>query len=229
MKKLIVAIDGPAGSGKSTTAKLVAQKLGYTYIDTGAMYRAITFLSLINGIIEDSDAIVKLTKKTEIKLDFSDGFTRVFANGEEVTEQIRTMIVNDNVSPVSKIEGVREELVKKQRRMGAKGGIVMEGRDIGTVVFPDADLKVFLIASIEARAERRAKELAEKGMEVSDNEVKENLINRDNIDSTRRTGPLKKAEGAFEVDTSNLTIEGQVEVILNKIKEIEELKSLAIS
>jgi cytidylate kinase len=220
-KRLIVAIDGPAGSGKSTTAKLLAQKLGYTYIDTGAMYRAITFLALERGVINQTERIVEVAKTTNIELDFSHGYTRVFANGKEISEQIRTMIVNENVSPVSIIEEVRNELVQKQRHMGEKGGVVMEGRDIGTVVFPNAELKVFLTASIEARAFRRKKELEEKGILVEVNEVKNNLLNRDQIDSTRKASPLTKADGSFEVDTSNITIDEQVEIIFNKVKEIE--------
>lgn len=224
-KRLIVAIDGPAGSGKSTTAKLLAQRLGYTYIDTGAMYRTITFLALEKEILDNEEKIISVTKNADIKLDFSSGYTRVFVDGKDVSELIRTMKVNENVSPVSKIEEVRKELVKKQRLMGSLGGVVMEGRDIGTVVFPDADLKIFLTASIDARAERRQKELAEKGTFVSVEEVKENLLNRDKIDSTRKASPLSKADDAIEVDTSDITIGEQVEIIYRKVKEKESLLS----
>jgi cytidylate kinase len=225
MKKQIkIAIDGPAGSGKSTTAKLVASRLGYNYIDTGAMYRAVTYLAIQNNILANSSEIIKLTKSLDIKLEFGNGLTHVFANGNEITEQIRTFEVNQNVSDVSTIEEVRKELVNKQRKMGLNGGVVMEGRDIGTVVFPDAELKVFLTASLDERAVRRAKEFNEKGKEIHVNEIRDNLSLRDKIDSSREVSPLKKGDDYFEVDTSNLSIDEQVEVILNKVSEVLEQK-----
>ena len=154
-KKIIVAIDGPAGSGKSTTAKLVAQRLGYLYVDSGAMYRAITFLAIKNNVLKNSEEITKLAEDTEIKLNYVDGKTYVFIDGKDISEDIRSIEVNENVSFVSKIEGVRNALVEKQKQMGKLNcGIVMEGRDITTVVFPDAEVKIFLTASIEQRAAR---------------------------------------------------------------------------
>jgi len=229
-KNLIIAIDGPAGSGKSTTAKIVAQKLDFLYIDTGAMYRAMTYLAIRNKILEDHNRIVDLAKKCEIELDFIDGVTQIKVNGEDITDQIRTIEVNKNVSLISKIKGLRNILVNKQREMGTKGnGVVMEGRDISTVVFPDADVKVFLTAMIDERAKRRAKEYAENGTHVSINEIKTNLQNRDNIDSNRESSPLKKAEDALVVDTSNLTIDQQVDLILKEVHKTADKLGIEIS
>lgn len=227
---LIIAIDGPAGSGKSTTAKLLAEKLGYLYIDTGAMYRAITFLALRDNIIGNSDKIIKLAEKCEIKLDFVNGETNIFVNGEDLTGKIRTLEVNKNVSDVSKIEGLRKILVQKQREMGRKDtGVVMEGRDITTVVFPDADVKIYLTAFIDERAKRRAKEFFNNGTTVSVNEIKKNLEQRDIIDSNRKTSPLKKAEDAIEVDTSNVAIDEQVNIILNEVKKAAGKKGIELN
>lgn len=214
-KKLIIAIDGPAGSGKSTSAKLVAESLEYLYIDTGAMYRAITLIALRNNILKNEEEIVKAAKDADIKLFFSNGNTNVILNGEDVTEAIRSKEVNFNVSEISRIAGVRNILVDKQRLMGLQeDGVVLEGRDISTVVFPHADLKIFLTASIEQRASRRLKEFADKGIEITLEEVVRNLEERDRIDSSREVGPLRKAEDAIEVDTSQVTIQEQVELIL---------------
>jgi len=221
-KKLIVAIDGPAGSGKSTTAKLLANKLKYLYLDTGAMYRAITFLSLKNNIVENEAAVVDLLKETEIELIYQNGNSRVFANNVELTEEIRSHDVNSKVSDVSKIKQVRQILVDKQRKIGALGGIVMEGRDIGTVVFPNADVKFFLTATIDERTKRRAKEMKEKGKHIPEEIVKASLLNRDTIDSTRTESPLQKADDAIIVDTSSLTIEEQVNFIYNAVTKVAE-------
>ena len=224
-KKLIVAIDGPAGSGKSTSAKLVAQKLGYIYIDSGAMYRAITYLALKKKILDNEQAISELAYSTEILLDFVDGETRVKINGEDITEELRSIDVNQKVSEVSRIEDVRKALVKKQKEMGNQDrGLVMEGRDITTVVFPNADVKIFLTASIEQRAKRRAEEYEKKGTSVSLDEIKENIIERDKIDSTRKLSPLKKAQDAIEIDTSKVSIEEQVDLILKQVRLVEENK-----
>jgi cytidylate kinase len=229
-KRLIVAIDGPAGSGKSTSAKLVAQKLGYLYIDTGAMYRAVTFLAMRNNVLNNIDAVIKIAETSDINLKFTDGATEVSINGENITDKIRTAEVNSKVSDVSKIKEVRSALVAKQRIMAMKdGGVVMEGRDIGTVVFPGADVKIFLTASIEQRAKRRAKEFEEKGIEVSVADVKDNLINRDKIDSTREASPLTKAEDAIVVDTSKVTIQEQVDIILDKIRIIAAEKNINLN
>jgi len=218
--KLIIAIDGPASSGKSTTAKLLAEKLGYLYIDTGAMYRAITLMAIRNKILNDSDKIINLAKKIDIQLKFENGKTSVFVDGVDVSEEIRSMDVSNHVSPVSKIEEVRKIMVEKQRLMGKNGGVVMEGRDITTVVFPEADLKIFLTATIEERANRRVKEYISKGIDIDYQQVVENIKERDRIDSSREVSPLKKSEDAIEIDTSDLTIDEQVNLILEKVNEI---------
>lgn len=224
-KNLIVAIDGPAGSGKSTSAKLVALHLGYLYVDSGAMYRAVTFLAIKKNVLNNNDEIIKLAEETNIELKFLDGETQVFTNGDNITDNIRSVEVNENVSVVSKIDGVRKALVKKQKAMGNLNcGIVMEGRDISTVVFPNADVKIFLTASIERRAERRVKEYNEKGIDVDVNEIQQNISLRDKLDSTRELSPLVKAEDAIEIDTSKVTIEEQVEKILAIVKEIADKK-----
>lgn len=217
-RRFIVAIDGPAGSGKSTSAKLVAQILNYLYIDTGAMYRAITFLAMKNNILNDHEKVTKLAESCFMKLEFIDGDTKIQVDGVDVTNEIRSPEVNSNVSNISKIAGVREALVKKQREMASENvGVVMEGRDIGTVVFPDADVKIYLTASIDERSQRRAKEFAEQGKTITIEKVRDNLVQRDNIDSTRKISPLLKAQDAVEVDTSYVTVEEQVELILQNI------------
>ena len=222
-KNLIIAIDGPAGSGKSTTAKLLADRLNYFYIDTGAMYRAVTYLALKNGIVNDHPAVIALLDSISLDLSYANGVTRVFLNGEEVTDQIRTKEVNANVSPISTIREVRKKMVALQREMGNRGGVVMEGRDIGTAVFPHAHLKVFLTAGIDQRAVRRLKEFEEKSIPVTLDEIKMNLQERDRIDSSRCVDPLTKAEGAFEVDTSNTSIEEQVSIIEAEARRLMEL------
>lgn len=225
--KLVIAIDGPAGSGKSTSAKMVAGRLGYLYIDTGAMYRAITFLALKKNIIDDIEAVSELARKTDIDLHFINGKTYVKADGADITEEIRTFAVNSRVSDISKIAEVRKALVKKQQELGKKnGGVVMEGRDISTVVFPDADVKIFLTADIDKRAERRLKEFTDKTLSLED--VKKNLLERDKIDSTREVSPLKKADDAFEVDTSSVTIEEQVDIIIRIVKQQASKKGIEI-
>ncbi|MCK9426286.1 MAG: (d)CMP kinase [Ignavibacteriaceae bacterium] len=223
-KKLIVAIDGPAGSGKSTTAKLLANKLEYLYLDTGAMYRAITFLALKHNITGNEPEIVELLKRTEIELTYTDGVSKVFADKVDLSEEIRSQEVNSNVSEISKIKQIRQILVEKQRQIGALGGIVMEGRDIGTVVFPNADVKFFLTASIDERTKRRTKEMQEKGKHIPEDIVKENLLNRDKIDSSRKESPLQKAKDAIGVDTSSLSIDEQVNFIYKEIYKVVEQK-----
>jgi len=220
-KGIIVAIDGPAGSGKSTSAKMVAKKLGYLYIDTGAMYRAITFLAIKNNILHDEKKIIELAKSSKIELEFVNDETRVIFNGKDITNSIRTVEVNNHVSDISKIKQLRVVLVQKQREMGKeKNGVVMEGRDITTVVFPDADVKIFLTASINQRAERRAKEFSANGLEVPYDNIKENLERRDHIDSNRDASPLTIAPDAMIIDTSEITIEEQVNLILNEVKKM---------
>ena len=219
-RRFIVAIDGPAGSGKSTSAKLVAQRLNFLYIDTGAMYRAITFLAIKNNILNDHEEITMLANSCEMKMEFIEGNTKIQVDGVDLTDEIRSPEVNSHVSDISKIAGVREALVKKQRVMAAENdGVVMEGRDIGTVVFPDADVKIYLTATIDERSHRRAKEFAEQGKSIPVEEVRDNLVQRDKIDSTRAVSPLSKAQDAIEVDTSNPTIEEQVEIILRHVNK----------
>jgi len=222
-KNLVIAIDGPAGSGKSTTAQLVAQRLGFVYIDTGAMYRAITHLAIRNNALGNNNKIIELAVNSDVDLKFENGITGISINGEDLTDKIRTLDVNKNVSDVSKIEEVRKILVRKQREIGSKAtSVVMEGRDIATVVFPNADVKIFLTATIDERAKRRAKEYAENGSEIPVSEIKNNLKNRDQIDSSREVSPLVKAEDAIIVDTSYVTIEEQVDIILQEVKRTAE-------
>ncbi|OGU76931.1 MAG: cytidylate kinase [Ignavibacteria bacterium RBG_16_34_14] len=227
-QKLVVAIDGPAGSGKSTSAILVAQKLGYLYIDTGAMYRAITFLAIKKNL-HNEEEILRLAERTDLKLDFIEGKTKVFADKKEITEDIRMPEVNAYVSEISKIENVRKILVQKQREMGSgERGVVMEGRDIGTVVFPNADVKIFMTASVDERAKRRKKEYSEKGINITLEEVKKNLLSRDEIDSGREFSPLTIAGGAIEVNTSEVSIEEQVNIILEEVKKAANKKGILL-
>jgi cytidylate kinase len=228
-KGLIIAIDGPAGSGKSTSAKLIAKKLGYLYIDTGAMYRAITFHALENESIGNVSRIVELARNCKIELNYLDGEVIVLLNGRNISDEIRCEAVNSHVSDVSKISNVRKLLVEKQREIGAKGsGVVMEGRDIGTVVFPNADVKIFLTAALDTRANRRANEYIEKGSNVLVDDIKNNLSNRDKIDSGRDDSPLIKASDAIEVDTTNVTIDEQVALILDVIKRVADKKGIQL-
>ncbi len=219
-RKLVIAIDGPAASGKSTTAKLVAARLGYLHIDTGAMYRAITLKVLRSGLQGFySKRIVELVSNTSIELQPVNGSLKILLDGEDVSESIRSPEVTTAVSSVSSIRQVRQVLVNEQRRIGKQGGVVLEGRDIGTVVFPDADLKIFMIASIEARAVRRQRELRQNGIETNLETLKGEIRQRDEKDSTRDESPLKKADDAIELDTSDMTIEQQVEFVVRKAQE----------
>lgn len=229
-KGLIIAIDGPAGSGKSTSAKLIAKKLGYLYIDTGAMYRAITYLALKNKVVKDESRILELARKSKIELKYNYGNLVVMLNDHDISNEIRSTEVNANVSDVSKISAVRKLLVEKQRELGEKNnGVVMEGRDIGTVVFPNADVKIFLTASLDTRADRRAKEYFQNGSEVIIEDIKNNLSNRDRIDSSRKDSPLIKAPDAIAIDTTNVTIEEQVNLIIQEVKKVAQRKNIQLS
>lgn len=219
MSKIIIAIDGPAGSGKSTLAKMVADRLGFTYLDTGAMYRAITYLAITNGIVDDEEEVSKFVLGLDVALNYENSTTRVYVNGEEVTDFIRTPEVNGKVSEIARMPAVRSELVRMQRKMGEIGNIVAEGRDQTTIVFPEADLKIYLVADVDIRAERRYNEYVEKGINLDIEDVRENLKMRDKIDSNRKVGPLKKAENAIEVDTSKLTVDEEFEILIENIKK----------
>ncbi|KAF0139251.1 MAG: cytidylate kinase [Stygiobacter sp.] len=219
-KNIIIAIDGPAGSGKSTAAKNLAQKLGFTYLDTGAMYRTITYLALRANVVDNHEEVIKIAQSVNLKLQTENGRTRVFADGEELTEEIRTPEVNSKVSEVSVIPEVRVEMVKIQKALGGSSNIVAEGRDVTTVVYPNADIKIFLTASIDERANRRFKEYQAKNENITIEEVKANLEKRDKIDSGREVSPLRKADDAFEFDNTGLTPLDDLDYLLEKIKEV---------
>jgi CMP/dCMP kinase len=225
LKKLIIAIDGTAGSGKSTTAKLVAHRLDYLHIDTGAMYRAVALAVLQKNIDpEDAGAVEELTAHLKIRLRQSNGIT-VLLNDDDVTDQIRSNGVTAIVSRVSSYGGVRNKLAEEQREMGRSGGVVLEGRDIGTVIFPEADVKLFFTADIEERARRRLHEMAEKGEHVNYETMIADLELRDQSDTTRKISPLKKADDAITIDTSHLSIDEQVEKVLSIVSDKQMLQS----
>ncbi|HZY09815.1 MAG TPA: (d)CMP kinase [Bacteroidota bacterium] len=225
LKKLVIAIDGPAASGKSTTAKITAERLSYLYIDTGAMYRAVTFKVLTQKInLGEVEKISQLAEGTEIRLQQIDNLTKVFLDRQDVTNAIRTPEVTAAVSAVSSIKKVRELMVREQRRMGKEGGVVLEGRDIGTVVFPDADLKIFMVADVGKRAQRRQRDLEEQSVFLSLDELRDQITSRDQKDSERDISPLRKAEDAVILDTSRLTIEQQVNFIVERAKALIEKK-----
>lgn len=217
MKKIVIALDGYSGTGKSSTARKVANELAYAYIDSGAMYRATTFYFLENNVNpEDLEAVVGALEQIEIGFDGAD----VLLCGENIADNIRTMRINENVSKVSSIKEVRHAMVAQQQTIGKNRGIVMDGRDIGTVVFPDAELKVFMTANSRVRAMRRQKELEEKGIFEELNTIEHNLQERDKMDSSREESPLIKADDAVEIDTSNLTFDQQVHKIVELANEI---------
>ena len=215
--RLVIAIDGPAASGKSTTARRVAERLGYMYIDTGAMYRAATLAVLRAGIDpNDRHEVEELASRTSIRLERNpDGMLRTLLDGEDVSAAIRGHEVTEHVSAVSSYPRVREHLVELQQRMGESGGVVLDGRDIGTVVFPDADVKVFMVADLRARAERRHAELSSDGSKTDIGGLEADLRRRDHLDSTRALSPLTKADDAIEIDTSYMSIDDQVEKVID--------------
>ena len=215
-----VAIDGPASSGKSTISKLIAKENHFVYLDTGAMYRVVTLAVLRNKIsIDDHEAIEKLVQTIEIGFSMQDGKQSVFMNGEDVTDEIRSVEVTRNVSAVSALKEVRTRLVHLQREIAENHSIIMDGRDIGTVVLPQAEIKIFLVASVEERAKRRFIENQEKGIEMSYEELVEDIRRRDHIDSTRKESPLRKAEDAIEIDTTTMTIEDVVKTVTALIQK----------
>lgn len=215
MKKLAIAIDGPAGAGKSTVAQIVAERLQYVYIDTGAMYRAVTWKALQNGLTaSDTEKIIKISQAIQIKLININSKKTILVDGQDVTTEIRTPEVTAFVSTVSQLPDVRKAMTGLQKSMAKEGGIVMDGRDIGTHVLPDAEVKVFLVASIEERAKRRWLELKEKKYDVELEEVKAEIIARDEMDCKREMAPLIQAPDAVLIDTTALSIEGTVLAIL---------------
>ena len=227
MQKIIIAIDGYSSCGKTTLAKELAVKLGYTYISSGAMYRAVTLYFIRHDIdIRNPEAVEKALDHINIKIDTSGAENFTLLNGENVELEIKKMYVSDMVSPVAAIPEVRRFLVKQQRAIGADKGIVMDGRDIGTVVFPDAELKIFLTASVEERVRRRFTELEQKGIDASLDSVRSNLETRDHIDSTRKDSPLKQADDATVIDNTDLTPEQQLakayQLALETIKSLDK-------
>lgn len=218
MKNIIVAIDGPAGAGKSTVSQIAANKLNFTYIDTGAMYRAVAWKTLQQDKEVTDELIVSVLPDIEIKLIFENAKTRVFVDKKEVTEEIRTPEINKIVSKVASLVPVREKLTELQRKMGEKENVLMDGRDIGTFVFPNADVKIFLTASVEERARRRYEELKSKGFDVNLEDIEKEIAKRDKLDSEREMAPLKKAEDAILLDTTGLSIDEVVKRIVTLCK-----------
>lgn len=229
MKKITIAIDGFSSCGKSTMAKDLAKEIGYIYLDTGAMYRSVTLYALRHNLFNADGSIREEELKAQMKninisfqLNKTTGRPDTFLNGENVEKDIRSMEVSSHVSPIATLPFVRAALVAQQQRMGAGKGIVMDGRDIGTVVFPDAELKIFVTASAEVRAQRRYDELKAKGMEANFNDILKNVEERDYIDSHRATSPLRKAPDAIELDNSNLTIAQQQQWLYEQYRKVAE-------
>ena len=224
-KKITIAIDGYSSTGKSTIAKQLANQLGYVYVDSGAMYRAMTFFAMKNEFISkdhfDVTSLIENLDKAQLKFIYnpSIGFAEMYLNDENIEKAIRTLEVSNFVSQVAAISEVRKKLVTIQKETGKNKGVVMDGRDIGTVVFTDAELKIFMTSSAETRAKRRFDELIEKGQEVSYDDVYTNVVARDRVDTTRKDSPLVKADEAIEIDNSNLTKEEQFAIILKLVEE----------
>lgn len=214
-----VAIDGPAGAGKSTIAKAAAKRLGYIYVDTGALYRAIAYNAVKNGIIDSTDSIISMLDNTDVELKYTNGVQAVYLNGEDVSDYIRTPEISMGASKVSAISEVRAFLLELQRDIAKKNNVIMDGRDIATVVLPDADVKIFLFASPECRAQRRYKELVEKGQDVKYEDVLADVNQRDYQDSHREIAPLKPCEESLMADTSDKTLDESIEYIINIIEE----------
>lgn len=223
MKRINIALDGHSSCGKSTMAKVLAKRIGYTYIDTGAMYRGVTLFSIQNNLWDGDkplvDEIVRRLDDITLRFKTDGGENRLLLNGEDVEDQIRGMEVSNKVSPISTIAEVRAFLVEQQQEMATEKGVVMDGRDIGTVVLPDAELKVFVTASAKVRAQRRYDELRALGKEVTYDEVYQNVVTRDRIDSTREASPLKQAEDAVLLDNSDLTRDEQNEILYRMFVE----------
>ncbi|NDK55192.1 (d)CMP kinase [Pontibacter fetidus] len=220
MKKIVIALDGHSSCGKSTTAKQVAAELGYAYIDTGAMYRAVTLYFLDHHVaLTNPKDVSDALKNIDITFHYNPKTQRneTYLNGLNVEDEIRKMYISNQVSEVSVVPAVRHAMVAQQQKMGKRRGVVMDGRDIGTAVFPDAEVKIFMTADVDTRARRRQQELLVKKQLVNLNEIKENLQKRDLIDSTRAESPLRRADDAHLLDTSHMTIDEQVEFVMNKV------------
>ncbi|MDO5035575.1 MAG: (d)CMP kinase [Porphyromonas sp.] len=226
MQKINIAIDGHSSCGKSTIAKQLAKDLGYTYIDTGAMYRGVTLYTLREGLWNGAtpDEVAIQARLPEIKLRFAhkEGRQILLLNGEDVEEEIRGLRVSNHVSPIAALPSVRHFLVRQQQEMAKERGVVMDGRDVGTVVLPDAELKIFVTADADVRADRRYKELTSKGQQVTYDEILDNVVTRDRIDSTRKVGPLKRADDALLLDNSTMTIAEQQEWVTREAKRVLE-------
>ena len=219
-KKISIAIDGPAAAGKSTIAKIVAKTLNYIYVDTGAMYRALTYKALNKKLsLMNEQALFDLLMETEIQLKPSENGQLVFVDGQNVTAEIRNNEVTGSVSEVAKHRLIREEMVRRQQLFAQNGGVVMDGRDIGTHVLPNAEIKIFMIASVEERAERRHQENVQKGFPSDLEQLKEEIALRDKQDSERKVAPLKKADDAIEIDTTSLSIDQVADQIMSLMKE----------
>ncbi len=231
MKKITIAIDGFSSTGKSTLAKQVANQLGYIYVDTGAMYRAVTYFAMQHNFVSethlDADGLIKNLTNVSLQFRFNEklGFAEMYLNNENIETPIRNIEVSRLVSKIAEISQVRSKLVEQQQQMGENKGIVMDGRDIGTVVFPNADLKLFMTAITTTKAQRRFDELIEKGQQVTFEEVLQNVQERDYIDTHRDDSPLVKAEDAIEIDNSNLTKNEQFELVMELVHEISQKPS----
>ena len=230
MKRITIAIDGHSSCGKSTMAKDLARKIGYVYVDTGAMYRAVTLYALRNNLFDADGGIKEDELKSRMgdisisfRLNTATGRPDTYLNGENVEQDIRTMQVSNRVSPIAALPFVRQALVAQQQAMGKEKGVVMDGRDIGTTVFPDAELKVFVTASVEVRAQRRYDELKAKGMQADYNDILKNVQERDYIDSHRPTSPLRKADDAIELDNSSMTVDEQNDWLMEKYRQAASL------
>lgn len=225
MRKITIAIDGFSSTGKSTLAKQIANELGYVYVDTGAMYRAVTFYAMQNNLVSDAHldkkSLIDDLQNINLRFQFNSelGFAEMYLNDKNIEHEIRTLEVSQNVSKIAEISEVRAKLVEQQQEMGKDKGVVMDGRDIGTVVFPDAELKIFMTASAKTRAERRFNELLEKGQRVTFEDVLENVEQRDFIDTNREDSPLVQAEDAIVVDNSSLSKEEQFNLVLQLVND----------
>ena len=223
--KIIIAIDGYSSTGKSTLAKHLAKEMGYVYVDTGAMYRAVAYYAMKQGLIDekhfDKEGLISDLNKIDLNLQFNPklGYAEIFLNGENVESFIRSIEVSNIVSKVASISEIREKLVEQQQKMSLDKGIVMDGRDIGTVVFPEAELKLFMTASAENRAQRRFKEMTDNGVQIQYKTVLENVTSRDHLDTTREDSPLVKADDAIEIDNSDMNVDQTYAVAMRYVKE----------